>query len=315
MTRYAVALGSNQGDRAGHLRSALDEMGELGHLRAVSGLYETDPVGGPAQGPYLNAVALLDSSHSPHELLRGLQRIEAAHGRVRYVPWGPRTLDLDIVAMEGARVDTDDLVIPHPRAAERRFVLEPLAEIWPQAPVGVSSTAEEELGSVIDQEVDLLAADWADPPTAGRYWVVAQVAWLGAIAIGIVGDGSLPGAGAHPARWIGAALAVAGAALAAAAVRTLGDALTIMPEPVPGARLVDQGVYARARHPIYGGVSLVMLGVSLALASVSGTLLSLGLLPFFFAKAGYEERRLRIAYQGYREYRDRVRHRMIPYLL
>ena len=317
MTRYAIALGSNQGDRAGHLRGAVDGMGGLGSVVAVSGLYETEPIGGPDQAPFLNAVAILDTSLPPAELLERLQAIEDDDGREREVRWGPRTLDLDIVAVDGGPVDQPGLQIPHPRAAERRFVLQPLVEVWPEADIGGGVTAGEALGSVSDQEVDLLAPRWVAVTGVdqGRYWVGAQLVWFATIAFGLVYDGSLPGSGLDPIRVTGGALFVVGAVIALLAARSLGRALTILPEPVRDVSLVETGVYAHARHPIYGGVFLVMLGVSLLLASRAGTVLSIGLALFFWAKSTYEERQLRIAYPGYASYRRRVRHRMLPYLL
>ena len=315
MTRYAVALGSNMGDRAGYLRAALGEMGRLGTVHAISGLYETAPIGGPDQDPYLNAVAILETSLPPQELLFGLQAIEADHDRVRDVRWAPRTIDLDIVAMDGGTVDDTKLQIPHPRAVERRFVLQPLAEVWPAAPIATDLTAVEALRRVTDQEVDLLAATWDEVDGPGRHWALAQVLWLAAIALGLAYDGSWPGTGLGPVRMFGGLLAVTGGIVVVVAARSLGRALTIMPEPVSGANLVEAGVYAHARHPMYGGVFMVMLGVSLLLISLAGALLSIGLLVFFWAKSGYEERRLRIAYPWYSAYRRRVRHRIVPHLL
>lgn len=124
-----VALGSNLGDRESFLR--LGVLG-LGHVTAMSSVYETDPVGGPDdQGPYLNMVVELETSLDPFALLRRCQRIESEAMRQRSVHWGPRTLDVDIIQFGDIRVDSEDLVVPHPRFAERRFVLEPLAEIAP----------------------------------------------------------------------------------------------------------------------------------------------------------------------------------------
>ena len=162
MTRFAIALGSNQGARLDNLRRAVAELERLGSVEAVSGVYETEPVGGPAQDPYLNAVAVLDTTAEPHDLLAGLHRIEADHGRVREVRWGPRTLDLDIVASDGDPVRTSDLEIPHPRAAERRFVLEPLCDVWPEAMVDEGLTATAARALVSDQGVALLAARWLE---------------------------------------------------------------------------------------------------------------------------------------------------------
>ena len=162
MTRFAIALGSNHGARLDNLRRAVAELERLGSVEAVSGVYETEPVGGPAQDPYLNAVAVLDTTAEPQDLLAGLHRIEADHGRVREVRWGPRTLDLDIVASDGGPVRTSDLEIPHPRAAERRFVLEPLCDVWPEAMVGEGLTATAARALVSDQGVALLAARWLE---------------------------------------------------------------------------------------------------------------------------------------------------------
>ena len=165
MTRFAIALGSNVGARLDHLRRAVAELEQLGSVDAVSGFYETEPVGGPAQDTYLNAVAVLDTTSEPHDLLKALHRIEADHARVREVRWGPRTLDLDIVASDGEPVRDPDLEIPHPRAAERRFVLEPLCEVWPEAIVAEGLTATTARTLVSDQDVTRLAGiSWDDEP-------------------------------------------------------------------------------------------------------------------------------------------------------
>ena len=124
-----VALGSNLGDRQGYLRLGV---AGLGNVSAMSDVYETDPVGGPDdQGPFLNMVVQLQTSLDPFALLRRCQRIEAEAMRQRLVHWGPRTLDVDIVLFDGVSMESDDLTIPHPRYAERRFVLAPLADIAP----------------------------------------------------------------------------------------------------------------------------------------------------------------------------------------
>jgi len=165
MTRFAIALGSNEGARLDNLRRAVAELQRIGTVEAVSGVYETEPVGGPAQDPYLNAVVVLDTPSEPHDLLAGIHRIEADHGRVRDVRWGPRTLELDIVATDAGPVRAPDLEIPHPRAAERRFVLEPLCDVWPEAIVAKGLTAATAKESVQDQEVVLVATRWlADDP-------------------------------------------------------------------------------------------------------------------------------------------------------
>jgi 2-amino-4-hydroxy-6-hydroxymethyldihydropteridine diphosphokinase len=165
MTRYAVALGSNQGDRVEHLRRAVDELSRMGMIEAISALYETAPIGGPDQDPYLNAVVILDSDIPPEDLLTALQQVEAVHDRVRTVRWGPRTLDLDIVTSDGPGMDTPTLQVPHPRAMERLFVLQPLCDVWPDAPLGKGLTASDARKDVADQEVTMVAAVWADSAT------------------------------------------------------------------------------------------------------------------------------------------------------
>ena len=125
--RAYLGLGSNLGDRWGQLRAAV---AALPDVVAVSPVYETDPVGGPAgQGPYLNLVVALETDRSPRELLDVAQGLEAAAGRVRKERYGPRTLDVDILLVGSLCVDEPDLVVPHPRMWERRFVLAPLADL------------------------------------------------------------------------------------------------------------------------------------------------------------------------------------------
>lgn len=127
--RAFLGLGSNLGDRAAQLRHAVERMPGV---VAVSPLYETDPVGGPEQGPYLNAVVELDTDLSPRELLELCRRLEADAARVRGERWGPRTLDVDVLLVGDLVVDEPDLQVPHPRMYERRFVLAPLADLAPE---------------------------------------------------------------------------------------------------------------------------------------------------------------------------------------
>lgn len=129
MTRTFLGLGSNLGDRRGNLRTAI---ASLPGVVAVSDVYETDPVGGPDQDRFLNLVAEVDTDLTPHELLGVCHRIESAAGRVRDVRWGPRTLDVDILWMEGVTLDEPDLEIPHPRLWVRRFVVRPLRDLAPE---------------------------------------------------------------------------------------------------------------------------------------------------------------------------------------
>jgi 2-amino-4-hydroxy-6-hydroxymethyldihydropteridine diphosphokinase len=133
MRDVALALGSNMGESALILQGAIDDLAVLDglELSRVSPVYETDPVGGPEQQPYLNAVVVGRTSLAPHDLLAATHSVEEAWHRVRLVHWGPRTLDVDILAMGDTTVDSPDLVVPHPRAHERGFVLVPWADVDP----------------------------------------------------------------------------------------------------------------------------------------------------------------------------------------
>jgi len=129
--RVYVALGSNVGDREGHLAHARARLAILPRTRlvAVSAVEETDPVGPVPQGPYLNQMALLETELAPAALLAELHAIETERGRERSVRWGPRTLDLDIVRFGGREVHDPALVIPHPELPHRPFWLRELAEL------------------------------------------------------------------------------------------------------------------------------------------------------------------------------------------
>jgi 2-amino-4-hydroxy-6-hydroxymethyldihydropteridine diphosphokinase len=131
--RTFLSLGSNLGDRRAYLRNAIDSLPDV---VGVSPLYETDPVGGPQQGPYLNVVVELDTDLEPMALLRLCHRIESAADRVRGERWGPRTLDVDIVWMDGIELNDPILTIPHPHWKERRFVLAPLRDLAPDLVTG-----------------------------------------------------------------------------------------------------------------------------------------------------------------------------------
>ena len=132
--RAFLGLGSNLGDRLGHLRAAV---AALPDVVAVSPVYETVPVGGPEQDPYLNCVVELLTPAGAHEILDAAQACESAAGRVREVRWGPRTLDVDLLWIDGETVDDPDLVVPHPRMFERAFVLVPLRELAPDLVAGL----------------------------------------------------------------------------------------------------------------------------------------------------------------------------------
>jgi 2-amino-4-hydroxy-6-hydroxymethyldihydropteridine diphosphokinase len=125
-----IGLGTNLGDRRSHLMTALRGLGRLGRIDAVSTVYETDPVG-PPQPVYWNAVVRLATTRPPATLLAALHDIEAATGRTRSAAAGPRTMDLDLLLYDELVLATERLTVPHPRLAERRFVLVPLLEIAP----------------------------------------------------------------------------------------------------------------------------------------------------------------------------------------
>lgn len=131
-----VALGSNLGNRLETLQGAVDALADTPGLRikAVSAVYETEAVGGPEEQPaYYNAVVVLRTTLPPRDLLERGNAIEDAFGRVRTVRWGPRTLDVDILAYEGVTSDDPQLLLPHPRSHERAFVLAPWLDAQPDA--------------------------------------------------------------------------------------------------------------------------------------------------------------------------------------
>lgn len=142
--RAFLGLGSNVGDRVRYLREAVDTLRSVG-LVTVSPVYETAPVGGPEQGPFLNLVVELRTDRSPRDLLGVCRRLEAAADRVRVERWGPRTLDVDVLWIEGTTVDDPDLVVPHPRLWERRFVLAPLHDLAPDVADDVAVAASDGL--------------------------------------------------------------------------------------------------------------------------------------------------------------------------
>lgn len=154
-----VSLGSNLGDRRAHLEQGLAALAALPRTGCVtvSPLYETDPVGPPPQGPYLNAVVRLRTSLEPRPLLDALLAIERAAGRERGERWAARTLDLDLLLYGGRLIDEPGLRVPHPRLAERPFVLEPLRDLAP-------GLLHPELG----ESVEVLAARVRNPQAVRR---------------------------------------------------------------------------------------------------------------------------------------------------
>jgi 2-amino-4-hydroxy-6-hydroxymethyldihydropteridine diphosphokinase len=151
VTRRAfLGLGSNLGDREAHLDHAV---GRLPDVVKISSIWETAPVGGPEQEPYLNCVVQLSTDRTARQLLTACREREVAAERVRHQRWGPRTLDVDVLWIDGEVVDDHDLVIPHPRMFERAFVLIPLRELAP----------------------DLIPDTFIDPPS-GEVWLYEAAA-------------------------------------------------------------------------------------------------------------------------------------------
>ena len=130
-----LALGANLGDPAAALQGAVDALAGSEGIRVItaSSVYLTDPVGGPEQGVYSNAVVRIETDLTPEQLLARVQVIELEFGRVRDVRWGPRTLDIDVIDVDGQVSDDPVLTLPHPRAHERGFVIVPWREIEPDA--------------------------------------------------------------------------------------------------------------------------------------------------------------------------------------
>ena len=133
--RVVLSVGSNLGDRLGTLQGCVQAIGGLPEtdVLAISPVYETAPVGGPAQPDYLNAVLIAGTGLAPRDLLAGTQRIEAGFGRIRAERFGPRTLDIDIISYDEEISGDPVLTLPHPRAHERAFVLAPWHDIDPAA--------------------------------------------------------------------------------------------------------------------------------------------------------------------------------------
>jgi len=141
MTNAVLSVGSNMGDRLAYLRSALDRMRPC--VDAVSPVYETPPWGPVSQPDYLNAVILAsDDTADPPVWLARAHAAEEAAGRVRDQRWGPRTLDVDVIAVDDIELDDPDLTLPHPRAAERAFVLVPWLAVDPEARLSGGSVAD-----------------------------------------------------------------------------------------------------------------------------------------------------------------------------
>lgn len=158
-----LALGANLGDREATLRAAVDELDDTDGVQVVqvSDVVETDPVGGPDQPDYLNAVVVVRTTLAPRALLAAGQRVEQLHGREREIRWGARTLDVDVLAYgvpgttgEVVVSDAPDLTLPHPRAHERAFVLAPWLWVRPYAALRLPDGSTRPVRDLLDAAAD-----------------------------------------------------------------------------------------------------------------------------------------------------------------
>ena len=152
--RAFIAMGANLGERENTIRAALARLDAHAavEVEAVSDLVETTPVGGPPQPNYVNAAARLKTNLAPLALLELLHRTESHFGRRRTRRWGPRTLDLDLLLYDHVALDTPEITLPHPRMHERLFVLEPLAQVGPDAVHPTSGRTVRELLAALEDE-------------------------------------------------------------------------------------------------------------------------------------------------------------------
>lgn len=169
-----IGLGANLDKPWKTLAQAVMEIDSHAHMNviALSGLFASEPVlatGQDAQPEYYNAVAQVQTTLAPHDLLVALQEVENAHGRVRTERWGARTLDLDIIAIDGLRLDTPELTVPHPRAHERAFVLLPWTQIDSEATLGKRGRVKVLAEQVSDQKIRSVADVWVDRALLGQY--------------------------------------------------------------------------------------------------------------------------------------------------
>ncbi len=172
MARIAIGFGSNLADRNAHLNAGLAAIGRGARLVSLSSLYESAPVGPVEQGAFLNAVAVFETSEEPGLVLDRLLAAENAAGRVRDVRWGPRTLDLDLLLYGNQSVGEPGLTVPHPELTNRRFVLQPLLETWPDAALPDGTRLAGFLEAVQDQEVQRIGP-WRVALLKRLWWRVA----------------------------------------------------------------------------------------------------------------------------------------------
>ena len=150
--RAVIALGANIDNPQENIDLAITLLREATDIQAVSSMYQSAPVGGPEQPDYINAVALAESELPAKDFLQMLHGIEKALGRERTVRWGPRTIDLDLIQYGSILSSSEELLLPHPRAHERRFVLEPWLEIDPDAHLLTHGRVEHLLSALLESE-------------------------------------------------------------------------------------------------------------------------------------------------------------------
>lgn len=151
--KAVISMGSNLGDSAGIIARATERLADLGTVTATSSVYRSAPWGLAEQPDFLNRIVVLEADSEPLELLHRLQSVEAEFDRTRDLRWGPRSLDLDIVTCDEVVMDTEELVLPHPRAHERAFVLVPWCEIEPDAVLPGRGRVDALIPLVLDQEI------------------------------------------------------------------------------------------------------------------------------------------------------------------
>jgi len=181
-SRCVIGLGANIGNAIAAFESAVTRLARFGRIQCISNLYQTAAIGGPAQPDYFNAAVLLCTSLSPKALLEEMLSIELHHGRVRTVRWGPRQLDLDLLWIEGVRVDEPGLQVPHPRLTERGFALLPLLDVAPDAREPSSERAYAGMRKDVREQVIRIQGlaqpwtdDWLAESPSGRLWQIADL--------------------------------------------------------------------------------------------------------------------------------------------
>lgn len=273
---------------------------------AVSPVYRTAPVGVHGHPDYLNAVVLIDTELSAQQLMRALLAVEHAAGRSRAETPQPRPIDLDLLLYGDARIDELNLVVPHPRLLDRRFVLEPLRDVWADAPIPGDQSVGEALAAVSDQDVV--------PAERGGGWVAVQALLAAALLAAAIWDRGSLGLSGVWFQWIGRAIIVAGAVQAVVGLRHLGSQLTAFPEPLSQGSLIDTGVYGLVRHPLYGANVMLIAGLALHQNSSWAIVVAVVSAGFYVFKAISEEQRLVFRYPAYRAYQQKVRARLIPFV-